>query len=60
MGEEGMQETENKKIHIGKPIEMDDEWFSGKLKELEEACNSESDSIRELVSEVVPTYTYRK
>ena len=60
MGEEGMQETENKKIHIGKPIEMDDVWFSGKLKELEEACNSESDSIRELLSEVVPTYTFRK
>ena len=60
MGEEGMQETENKKIHIGKPIEMDDEWFAQKLKELEAACNGESDRIRELVSEVVPTYTYRK
>ena len=58
MGEEGMQETENKKIHIGKPIEMDDEWFTGKLMELEMACNSESDRIRELISEVVPTYVY--
>ena len=60
MGEEGMQETENKKIHIGKPIEMDDVWFAQKLKELETACTDESDRIRELVSEVVPTYTYRK
>ncbi len=59
MGEEGLQETENKKIHIGKPIEMDDDWFMEKLMELELACNSESGRIRELVSEVVPTYQYR-
>ena len=59
MGEEGLQETENKKIHIGKPIEMDDAWFMDKLMELELACNSESERIRELVSEVVPTYVYR-
>ena len=60
MGEEGMQETENKKIHIGKPIEMDDAWFAQKLKELNSACTGESDRIRELVSEVVPTYVYKK
>ena len=59
MGEEGLQETENKKIHIGKPIEMDDVWFMDKLMELELASNSETDRIRELVSEVVPTYVYR-
>ena len=60
MGEEGLQETENKKIHIGHPIEMDDEWFMEKLMELELACNSETGRIRELVSEVVPTYHYNK
>ena len=60
MGEEGLQETENKKIHIGKPIEMDDDWFVERLMELELACNSESDRIRELVSEVVPTYIYHR
>ena len=27
MDEEGLKETENKLIHIGKPIEMDDDWF---------------------------------
>ena len=58
MGEEGLQETENKKIHIGHPIEMDDDWFMEKLIELEHACNSETGNIRELVSEVVPTYVY--
>ena len=59
MGEEGLQETDNKLIHIGKPIEMDDEWFCEKLAELEEACKGESDRIRELVSEVVPTYHFQ-
>ena len=60
MNEEGLQDTDNKLIHIGKPIEMDDVWFLGKLHELEEASKQESDRIKELVSEVVPTYVYKK
>ena len=60
MNEEGLQETDNKLIHIGKPIEMDDVWFLEKLHELEEASKQESDRIKELVSEVVPTYVYKK
>ena len=60
MNEEGLQETDNKLIHIGKPIEMDDAWFLEKLHELEEASKQESDRIKELVSEVVPTYVYKK
>ena len=60
MVEEGLKETENKLIHIGKPIEMDDEWFRQMLDRLEDACNSESDDIRELVSQAVPTYHYQK
>ena len=59
MGEEGMQETANRKIHIGKPIEMDDAWFMDKLRELDEASRAESDDIRRLVSAVVPTYHYQ-
>jgi len=58
MDEEGMQETANKLIHIGKPIEMDDEWFLEKLEQLNEASKKESSDIRRLVSEVVPTYQY--
>ena len=58
MDEEGMQDTANKLIHIGKPIEMDDDWFREKLRELDEASKSESDRIRLLVSQVVPTYKY--
>ena len=34
MAEEGMQETPNKLIHIGKPIEMDDAAFKKKLRQL--------------------------
>ena len=37
---------------------MDDDWFREKLHELDEASKSESDRIRILVSEVVPTYQY--
>ena len=59
MDEEGLQETENKLIHIGKPIIMDDELFQQQLKQLEEACVSESPDIKRLVSQVVPTYQFR-
>lgn len=58
MDEEGLQETENKLIHIGKPIEMDDVWFREKLLELNEASKQESNQIRKLVSEIVPTYHF--
>ena len=60
MAEEGLQATDNALIHIGEPIQMDDEWFRTKLKQLDEASYQESDRIRELVAEVVPTYTFKK
>lgn len=60
MAEEGLQDTENKLIHIGKPIEMDDVWFMEKLKDLEEASYRETDYIREIVAEIVPTYHFQK
>ena len=60
MDEEGLRETENKLIHIGSPIEMDDEVFLQNLRQLEEASKEESNRIRELVSEMVPTYHFRK
>ena len=56
MAEEGLQETANKLIHIGKPIEMDDAIFEGQLHQLEAACENESGDIRQLVALVVPTY----
>ena len=56
MEEEGLQETENKLIHIGKPIEMDDAVFKQQLLRLEEAYKVEAENMKELVEEIVPTY----
>lgn len=56
MAEEGMQETPNKLIHIGKPIEMDEEKFMCQLIHLREAANADSNAIRAMVKEIVPTY----
>ena len=56
MDEEGMQGTENELIHIGKPIEMDDEWFEGKLAELDEESRQEDGRIKEIVAGIVETY----
>lgn len=53
MAEEGMQETPNKLIHIGKPIEMDDAAFKKKLRQLDEAAYQETDRMKRLVAEVV-------
>ena len=56
MKEEGMQDTANKLIHIGKPIEMDDQRFKQQLARLEAAYRAEDPHIKELVAEIVPTY----
>jgi FlaA1/EpsC-like NDP-sugar epimerase len=56
MKEEGMQETANKLIHIGKPIEMDDELFKKQLVLLEEAYKVESCDMKQIVADIVPTY----
>ena len=56
MKEEGMQETANKLIHIGRPIEMDDEKFREQLSRLEAACKAEVDNMKDIVAEIVPTY----
>lgn len=56
MKEEGLQETDNKLIHIGKPIEFDKENFFNNLEKLKEEAYSETGNIRELIKEVVPTY----
>ena len=56
MKEEGLQETANKLIHIGKPIEMDDELFKEQLQRLDAAYRVEATDMKELVAEIVPTY----
>jgi len=57
MKEEGMQDTANKLIHIGKPIQMDEERFLQQLEELKEYVVTEPDDIRLWVQRIVPTYS---
>ena len=56
MNEESMKNTENELIHIGKPIEMDDAWFEKMLRKLDEAVCQETDKMKAMVAEIVPTY----
>ena len=56
MDEEGLTDTDNHRIHIGRPIPLDDELFLKKLSELDEASYQESADIRHLVKELVPEY----
>lgn len=56
MKEEGLQETDNKLIHIGKPIEFDKENFFDNLEKLKKEAYSETGNIRESLKKVVDTY----
>ena len=60
MKEEGLQETPNNLIHVGKPIEIDEDNFYKKLKILKEKVYEEVDDIKPLIQELVPTYSYKK
>ncbi len=60
MNEEGLTDTENKLIHIGKPIEFDESRFFVQLNELKKAVESECSDVRPLIQEIVPTYIPRK
>jgi len=56
MNEEGLQDTPNKLIHIGKPIEFDMDKFEQQLEELYEAANRDAAEIRVMVKSIVTTY----
>jgi FlaA1/EpsC-like NDP-sugar epimerase len=56
MDEEGMKDTENKMIHIGKPIEINEDKFVSQLAELKRAVEQEPEDIRRMIKEIVPTY----
>lgn len=59
MSEEGLQETENRLIHIGRPIEFDEEKFKKELKELREIADRDSEVVRNKVQEIVSTYVIK-
>lgn len=56
MAEEGLQETENQKIHIGMPIELDEEEFLRKLDRLIDKAEDNMADIRKDIKEICPTY----
>ncbi len=56
LDEEGLQETANKLIHIGKPIEIDETIFFCHLKKLKDATEEESEDTRAMIQDIVPTY----
>ena len=57
MAEEGMQDTDNKLIHIGKPIEFEKKDFEKRLEILKETAYSEdAAAVKVLVKEFVSTY----
>ena len=56
MDEEGLKDTQNKMIHIGRPIEIDEERFEKELEALKHATDNEEEDIRPLIKQIVPTY----
>ena len=60
MDEEGLQETENQKIHIGKPIEIDEDGFLDDLDKLIEKAEDNKTDIRNDIKAICPTYQPRE
>ena len=57
MDEEGLKDTANSLIHIGKPLEFDGDAFIKKLDQLYTAAYDETDRMKQIVAEIVTTYT---
>ena len=60
MAEEGLKDTENAMIHIGKPIDFDREEFAKVLEVFPGICDMHPERIKEEVSKVVTTYKYTR
>lgn len=60
MKEEGLQSTENELIHIGKPIEFDEEEFLKDLEDLYQSAYAETTQMKKIVKKIVPTYNLRE
>ena len=56
MNEEGLKDTPNKMIHIGRPIDMDYDGFRRSINVLGELSNDDSQTIKKTVAGLVPTY----
>ena len=63
MKEEGLQKTENKKIYIGEPTQLDEKDILeklAKLKKLIENENTSMEEIKQIMHDVVPTYILKQ
>jgi FlaA1/EpsC-like NDP-sugar epimerase len=60
MAEEELKSTENEKIHIGKPIEFDEDEFLKDLEDLYKEAYAETSNIKIIVNKIVPTYHLRE
>ncbi|MCR5280072.1 MAG: polysaccharide biosynthesis protein [Lachnospiraceae bacterium] len=56
MSEEGLQNTQNELIHIGKPIDFSRKEFKEKLPRLKEIAENRPDLVKDYVKEIVSTY----
>ncbi len=56
MDEEGIRSTANQLIHIGKPLEIDEDRFEAELAQLEQLCHQPDGDVRPLLRQIVPTY----
>lgn len=56
MNEEGMQDTPNKKIHIGHPIELDEETLFANVEALIKEAYTDGPNIKQYVARLVDTY----
>lgn len=60
MDEEGLQNTPNRLIHIGKPIDFDEVLFKQQLDDLYEEANRDDIDIKAVVQQIVPTYVRKE
>ena len=60
MDEEGLKQTENELIHIGRPIEFDEDEFIKDLEDLYQEAYAETDRMKYIVHKIVPTYHLRE
>ena len=60
MAEEGLKDTENSLIHIGKPIEFDEQEFFDILDKMRLFMYNDDADIRHYVKMIVPTYNYNE
>lgn len=56
MAEEGLEKTAHSKIYVGQPLNINKEELEEKLSKLESVIEKGIDEVKEIMSEVVPTY----